>query len=372
MVQIKIGVDVFAIRSLNGGIGFYLFYLLDELIKLKKEWQFYLYSPPDTGEVEHFRKYANVRIRIVPNPMGAYCIWSQVPLSFFVWKDKVDFFWGTLQTLPFFKRKKMKTMISLYDFIYLLCPETASTIACWYLKIFCPYSLKKANAIMPISYATGDKLLQIYRLKYHTVIHPPIKPEILRKNEGEIIPVIAKHGLQYNDFIVTVGTIEPRKNFANLIKIYYQILQNHPLEKIMPLVIIGGGGWKNEEIRAKLFAAREKFPSHVKILGYVSDQELPYYLSGARSYLALSVYEGYGMPLAEARVCGTPVACMDFPEMKEAAENDGVFLKKETLEKDLEEIFLRKKEDKKEIKVSYSTNKESAVKIADLIDSLRS
>src|SRR5205823_1237020 len=76
----------------------------------------------------------------------------------------------------------------------------------------------------------------------------------------------------------------------------------------------------------KLKIAEKQFPDKIKLLGRISDDALSHLLSGARYYICFSFYEGYGMPLAEARACRTPVICFDQPEMREAAENDGIFL----------------------------------------------
>lgn len=371
MGKLKIGLDAYPLCRLNGGIGYYIFYLLDELVKLKKEHQFILYAPSEVGDIEHFKSYANVKIRKVARcPLG-HSFWSLFILPFLLWKDSVDVFWGTTQSLPLLKRRKMKTILSLYDFTFLLFPKTVSTFKCLYLKMFSSFFFKNADAIIPISKGTGNRLMEYYGIKYHSVVHPPIKLGFFIRKQEEVVPVIGVHGLQYKHYVVTVGSIEPRKNFPALIKTYIQIIQDCSLDDVLPLVIIGGGGWKNEEIRKILIEARERFPTHVIHLETVSDRDLPFYLAGANIYVTFSLYEGYGMPLAEARVCGTPIACFDLPEMREASEEDGIFLK-DAEDHKVKELFLCRKEGleaKRSQNLGYIPNDQSAKKIAQIIDS---
>jgi glycosyltransferase involved in cell wall biosynthesis len=366
----RMGVDAFPLCKLNGGIGYYIFHLLDELIQLRSEWEFLLYAPSENGDIEHFKRYKNVVIRVIPQRSQSHSLRSLLGIAFFAYIDRVDVFWGTTQILPLFKRKKMKTILTVHDFVYLLFPQTMTTSKRLFFKVFGDFFLKTTDAIMPISYATGDRLFQLYGLKYHSVVYPPLKPQIVFKEEKQVLEKISTD-LVYNGYVVTVGTLEPRKNFITLIEKYVQILQSNSLDEVLPLVIIGGGGWKNQMILKVLQEARSKYPNHVKLLGYISDELLSYYLSGAKYYITLSVYEGYGMPLAEARTCRTPVACFDSPEMREAAENSGIFLRMETLDNDLTKVFLSKeglKESKKPFSVNYKSNVDGAKRISSIIE----
>ncbi len=372
--MLKIGLDAQVLVKLGGGVSYYVFHLLDELVKQKKDALFFLYVLSDKGDIEHFKKYENVRIRKIPYP-PLKPIWRLLTIPFFLWKDKIDIFWGTVQSLPPFKPKKTKTLLTLYDFVYLHYPETMSLKGMLYQKVLVKRSLHKADYILPISKGTGQRLKEIYGLDHHGVVYPPHKPEIFYKERKTVEPFLTSKSLTYNNYLITVGTWEPRKNFAELVRIYQRILERNDPNKIMPLVIIGGGGWKNKAIQDAFTSAQKNYPSHFKITGYLSDHELSLYLSGAKYYITLSLYEGYGMPLAEARRCRTPVACFDQPEMREAAENDGIFLQSDGAEKELEKLFLIQNETIKEkdpIPLHYPTNAESAAKMAALIDLIKS
>ena len=198
--------------------------------------------------------------------------------------------------------------------------------------------IDKADLILSISQATADKLFALYAKRSDLILHPPLKSSIQFQTKETAEGFLSAFRLEYKQYLLTIGTLEPRKNFIGLIDSYLQLLKKHP--HLFPLVIVGGGGWKNAAIVEKLKKAHAEYPDKIKLLGCVSDSALSDLLSGARYYLCFSLYEGYGMPLAEARHCRTPIICFDQPEMREAAENDGIFLPLAHFEERLEQSLL--------------------------------
>ena len=363
-----IGIDAVPLQKLSGGIGYYIFYLLDELTQQRPDDQFVLYAFSEEGDISHFNKYKNVTIRAIPFLSIFHSLWCQTTLSYALYQDKIDIFWGTTQSIPLFKRRKMKTILTIYDFVYLLFPQTMSTFKCYYLKWLSPWMLKKADARVPISEGTGRRLREYYGLSYDFVMPPPIRHTLQYKTEAEVAGKIQSYGLSYKHYLLTVGTLEPRKNFIQLVEVYVKLIQKK--KQLPPLVIVGAGGWKNEKIILLLQKAQEQFPDFIKLLGNAPDEDLSYYLSGARYYITLSLYEGYGMPLAEARTCGTSVICFDQPELREAAEGDGLFLREDFVEEDLEKIL-----DADEVvspsPSKYATAQEKAGRFGEAIERLR-
>ncbi len=337
--KIRLGLDAAPLNNLSGGIGYYVFYLLDELIQTRKDILFILYSFSDEGDIFHFTKYENVEIRKIPFLSFCHSLWIQSTLCYHLWKEDLDYFWGTTQSLPLLTRKRLVTLLSLYDFVFRLHPKTLSPIKGLYLAIFSKRFFKKADFIFPISYGTGEYLKSFYGIAYADVVNPPLRKDIAYKDRLACETVLQRENLPYKKYVVTVGTIEPRKNFLGLLAFYASLLQKHDPSKLLPLVIIGGGGWKNKKIKRELQKLSQEYPRQIVLLGFIPDADLSYYLSGASFYVSLSHYEGYGMPLAESRVCQTPIVCFDRPEMREAAENDGVFLSEDFYKESLEEWF---------------------------------
>jgi hypothetical protein len=181
-----IGVDAFPLNELNGGIGYYTFYLLDAIIQQRPEYTFLLYTSCDQGDIVHFSRYANVRIKKITFFKFSHTLWRLFPLTAALFFDRVDLFWGTTQSIPLIKRKEMKTLLTLYDFVYRLESKSMPTLLCLYFKIFMTAMLKKADGIFPISQGTSEKLTRFYGRKADQVIYPPLRPELKQRARAEI------------------------------------------------------------------------------------------------------------------------------------------------------------------------------------------
>lgn len=372
MPKIKIGLDGFPLNHLNGGISYYIFHLLDELIAQIPEADFFIYSAQGDGAIKCFLKYPNVHLRIYPQCKFSHCLWRQTTLAYAIFKDDLDIFWGSTQSIPLVKKKKVKTILTLYDFAYRVVPKTFPLFFRLYFRWLMPLMLKRAHSILPISHFTGKELKRMHQIEYDEVVYPPLKPQMSCNTQSTIEQLIARDNLKYKEFVLTVGTIEPRKNLLGLLQVYEKTLKQYELSEIWPLVVIGSGGWKNTAIHAMLQHMQKEFPTHVIVLGYFSDKELPFILGGARYYIALSIYEGYGMPLAEARSCGTKVVSFNLPVFHEATEGDAIFLDPLNFEKTLMQIFLRKNRDlsKENRPIQYASNFNKAAIIAKKIREL--
>ncbi|HLY27042.1 MAG TPA: glycosyltransferase family 1 protein, partial [Aggregatilineales bacterium] len=135
------------------------------------------------------------------------------------------------------------------------------------------------------------------------------------KPVGDAAPlqaVRARYGLGQRPFILAVGTLQPRKNYARLIRAFAQIG-----EADLALVIAGGRGWLYDEIFAEV--QRLGLGPRVIFPGFVADQDLPALYSAAAVLAYPSIYEGFGLPILEAFACGTPVVSSNASCLPEVA-----------------------------------------------------
>lgn len=128
-----------------------------------------------------------------------------------------------------------------------------------------------------------------------------VGPQFRPQSQEAIAAIRAKHNLPPR-YTLYVGTIEPRKNIAMLLRAFCDLPSE--LREMCPLVLAGGWGWKSETER-ELFHTEAKYRGVIHI-GYVPDDDLPALYAGADTLLYPSFYEGFGMPPIEAMACGTP------------------------------------------------------------------
>ena len=145
-----------------------------------------------------------------------------------------------------------------------------------------------------------------YDLQRVKVVYPGLSPNFKLLAKTKIEPVLKKYRLN-PDFLLFVGTLEPRKNLIRLLKAI-------DLLEEVTLVIVGQEGWRAKEIKKQAARCRH----HLRFLGYVPDQDLPALYNAAKLFVYPSLYEGFGLPVIEAMACGCPVVTAktsSFPEI---------------------------------------------------------
>jgi glycosyltransferase involved in cell wall biosynthesis len=144
------------------------------------------------------------------------------------------------------------------------------------------------------------------------VLYPGVEDRFRRvRQPAELERVRARYGLPRR-FILGVGTLQPRKNFAGLIEAFARAKAED-----LDLVIAGGPGWLYEDIREAI--DRHDVEGSVHLLGFVDDVDLPALYTLATVFAFPSWYEGFGLPLLEAMACGTPVVAANNSSLPEVA-----------------------------------------------------
>ena len=125
-------------------------------------------------------------------------------------------------------------------------------------------------------------------------------------------------------YVLSVCTLEPRKNLAHLIRCFAQLIQQERLPDLH-LVLVGNLGWKYESIFAELTAA-EGVRERIIITGYVADEDMAALYSGSLFFAYPSLYEGFGLPPLEAMQCGVPVITSNTSSLPEVVGDAGIMV----------------------------------------------
>ena len=140
----------------------------------------------------------------------------------------------------------------------------------------------------------------------------------------EVHKVKVKYDIFNEHYILSVGNIEPRKNYGKLIEAYINLPRN--ITEKYPLVIVGAGGWNNDKVKAQIQKAKEDGFRIINPKQFVVDDDMPALYSGAQFFVFTPIYEGFGMPPLEAMACGTPVLASNVASVPEALGKAAVYL----------------------------------------------
>lgn len=304
----RIGFDAKRAFNNNTGLGNYSRFVLHSLKKIDSTTFFCLFTT-DVNEkrLEEFDAFEVIKQkRFIPK-----FLWRSWLIKSSLKKADIDIFHGLSNELPFgIKQSEIKTVVTIHDLIFLRYPHFYSVIDRAIYNFKFKYACHKADKIVAISEQTKQEIIHFYGIDSSKieVVYQACNPLYL--NESPIkAQVKTKYGLQ-RDFIVCVGTIEPRKNQLNLIKAFQEI-KNEAVE----LVIVGRGKAYKKEVERYL---AENNITNVKILSDVSNEEVAALYQSALVAVYLPLFEGFGIPILEAICSKTAVLTTDGQCFKEA------------------------------------------------------
>jgi glycosyltransferase involved in cell wall biosynthesis len=312
-----IGVDYTAAYEQGGGIGRYVRELVTALAELDRETDYRLFVarasrgalPPLPGP--NFR-WALSRL----SPTWFARLWhrARLPLPVERWVGPVALFHATDFVLPP-TRRATRTLLTVHDLSFVRTPDTTSPALKRYLDRVVPRSVRRADHVLADSQATKDDLIALYAVQPDKVtvllsgVNARFKPV---GDSAALAAVRERYGIGDTPFILSVGTVQPRKNYERLIRAFAVLPDQN-----VHLVIAGGRGWLQGPIYAVVDALSLR--ERVHFIGFADDADLPALYSAARCFAFPSLYEGFGLPVLEAMACGTPVVTSNVSSLVEVA-----------------------------------------------------
>ncbi len=315
----RIGIDYTAAVHQRAGIGRYARGLVRALAQLDRENEYLLLVAGGPKEESTFPP--NFKPRYLPlSPHWATTLWQRlrVPLPADLFTGPLDLFHSPDYVLP--PLRGGKRVLTIHDLSFLRYPEGADPRLRWYLPKAVPRSIAQADLVLADSRNTGNDLTELLGVESSSVevLYPGVEERFHPLDEGSLVPLKARYSLGF-PFILTVGTLEPRKNHVGLLQAYSLLKGRYPHR----LVIAGGKGWLYEPIFQEV--ERLSLEERVIFLGYVPEGDLPALYNLADLFVFPSFYEGFGLPSLEAMACGTPVVTSNTSSLPEVV-GDGALL----------------------------------------------
>lgn len=213
-------------------------------------------------------------------------------------------------------------VVSAHDASWVRYPETHPIQRVRIMNRQFHESLEHARRIIVDSDFVASEMNTLFGVPFERIRTVPlgVASDFQPMSATETLPVCKQFGLEHGGYVLTVGTMEPRKNLISLIRAY-QLLPSE-LSRRYPLVIAGMGGWRHEQINQEMASLERQ--GLLRVLGQIEEQALPLLYAAARLFVYPSIYEGFGLPPLEAMAAGTPVIVSDRASLPEVVGEAGL------------------------------------------------
>jgi len=225
-----------------------------------------------------------------------------------------------------------KSIPVIYDLSFIKYPQFGDTRNVEFLTDQVERSVKWSERVITISTNSKNEIHDQFAYPANKIdINYPIidTRKFYKRSDYEVLSVKAKYGI-FDDYILFVGNLEPRKNLISLLKAYE--LLSPEIQKKYSLLLVGARGWKDGEIHHKIQHMRMNGLRVIQPTDYVIDEDIPALATGASSFAYVSIYEGFGIPPVEAMACGTPVVVSDNSSLPEACGKAASYVNAEDIE----------------------------------------
>ncbi|MCA0453058.1 MAG: glycosyltransferase family 4 protein [Chloroflexi bacterium] len=323
--MVSIGIDYTPAYEQGGGIGRYVRELVSALAKVDQDTNYSLFVAGVNGDLppQAGRNFVWKPTHITPKWFAR--IWHRarvpIPVQWFV--GSVDLFHATDFVLPP-TSPAIPTVLTVHDLSYVHVPESASPALKKYLDVVVPRSIQHSTFILADSEATRNDIVSLYGTSPEKVcvLLSGVSSVFKQINDTDLsMTTRRKYNLDDFQFIFTVGTVQPRKNYTRLIEAL-GILHSHGIK--IHLVISGGKGWLDNPIYETI--AQRHMEEYVHFIGFADDADLPVLYNMAACLAFPSLYEGFGLPILEAMACGAPVVTSNVSSLPEVAGDAGLLV----------------------------------------------
>ncbi len=304
-MKARIGLDCRGLTNINRfrGIGHYTGHLVEELLRADSDYEFVLFGgePADEGAGTDLPEGTTWR-RLPRVPRASYLslLAEHVALARAIRAERVDLFHAMDHNMtPFYDGR---TLVTVHDLIPLILrgPYLGPTARLW--QAAHRHAARQAEQVVTVSECSRDDVVRLWGIEPERirVVYEGVEDSFQPADPAEIAQTLARHGIA-EPYLLYLGGFDPRKNLSNMFLGFKRCAAARDCRLVL------AGDYRGFESRIMEEIAEMGLAGRVTLTGFAEREDLPALYSGARGFLFLSLYEGFGLPVIEAMACGTPV-----------------------------------------------------------------
>jgi glycosyltransferase involved in cell wall biosynthesis len=299
---LRIAIDAHSVGTKLGGNESYAVNLIEALAQIDEVNQYTLYVTTAEARDRFHQRWPNFKVRstLPHTPL----IRIPLTLSAELRKNPIDVLHVQFTAPPFCP---CPVVVSIHDLSFEHLPQTFNRRSRTQLRLTVRHSARRAARILSLSQHTRRDIIDTYGINPERVTAIPLAaPDHFGPitDNRELQRVRHNYGID-GDYILSVGSIQPRKNLARLVRAFASLRGEWSAAKLPKLVLVGKCAWLYDETLRALEETNVK--DAVVLTGYVPESDLPALYSGALCFVYPSYFEGFGLPPLEAMKCGAPV-----------------------------------------------------------------
>jgi glycosyltransferase involved in cell wall biosynthesis len=316
---LRIAIDAHSVGAQLGGNESYAVNLIEALAQIDSVNDYTLYVTTAEARDRFHQRWPNFQVHttLPHTPL----IRIPLTLSAELRKHPVDVLHVQFTAPPFCP---CAVVVSIHDLSFEHLPQTFLRRSRTQLRLTVRHSARRADKILTLSQHTRSDVIETYKIDPAKVVAIPLAAPAHYgpvSEDKELQRVRHNYGID-GDYVLSVGSIQPRKNLVRLINAYAALKRSQSENRFPKLVIVGKRGWLYDETLRALETTGVK--ESIVLTGYVPEPDLPALYSGALCFVYPSYFEGFGLPPLEAMKCGTPVVVGNATSLPEVVGDAGL------------------------------------------------